>query len=1081
METTDTHIFTNKNGPTLSERLNLILKNHTQFFDVIVGYFYFTGFYKIYKSLKNVKQIRILIGMDIDNDIKNILPFNEKSTISKTVNRLKSRIKKEFEQTEEEKSIEEGVEKFLEYLKTGKLKIRAYPGRSLHSKVYIMLKEEGSEDLGKVITGSSNFTYPGLEKNLEFNVELKDAPDVRFAEKEFEELWKESVDVEDIVASVIKKDTFMNDTITPYQLYLKTLYEYFGDLIHYNIEEGKLPPKFKRLQYQLDAVKQAELKLNTHNGVFLADVVGLGKTYIAAMLARELKSIGDPLIISPPVLKPYWEQTMKDFGIPASTVISNSTSSLEKTLEEEDLSKFGIVFIDEAHKFRNSDTKTYGFLHQICAGKKVVLISATPLNNTPSDIASQIYLFENKYSSTIPDMPNLKSFFGRLERDYEKAKGEYKETGSPESYKEFIKVSKRVASEMRNKVLKHLIIRRTRSDVKEFYGEDLKKQGLSFPVIEKPRILYYKLDKETNRLFDKTVKLIETARSKKTTDKLFFARYQPLNYLKEDGWAYLHEKYDLQKTDRIQRKKSESLLVGLLKVLLVKRLDSSFESFKHTLDNIVKSCENMEAMLDNGTVYISKKLNVFNFLSNKDLDELDRYVEELGEKFEGLKVPSEYFEKRFKDNLQKDIIKLKNLKAEWDKIEEDPKIDTLIERLENDPILSKEKIIIFTEFEDTEKYLMKALKERKPKIAQRVLPISHSSKKAAMEKLISNFDPNARKQEDDLRILISTEVLAEGLNLNRAKAVVNYDIPWNPTRVIQRFGRINRVGTKGSIYIYNFFPTEKAENEMHLKAAAITKMEMFVKALGADAQYLTKDITINPKGIFEILNSTKTYEQDEGIDEELQYLRYIRDIEANSPDLYEKIKKIPEKARTSRKNGKDGVITYFKLGNLSKFIISSKGEVAKELTPIEAFAILKAEKDTPKQKLPEFFYEFYKKNKEKLNGILRDKATDNKRGGGNEAQLLKVVKALSNIPNITKPQREYINTLLKAMRIGTVADALIKIAFKKQKKFKTPKEKIDALISVINSYYLKEKLKTNIAESNKRIILSEALTKGEEE
>ncbi|MEF3245489.1 MAG: hypothetical protein K6343_05900, partial [Caldisericaceae bacterium] len=278
MINSDSHFFTNKEGVTLLDRLKKILSNDTEYFNVIVGYFYSTGFYRLWKSLENVKKIRILVGMGLDEETFNALSPYRRTTLE-VRSYFMNKVKSELAESEEKREIEEGVIKFIEYIKSGRLEIRAYPGKTLHAKVYIMLKKEGAEDKGKVITGSSNFTVSGLDENIEFNIELKDAPDVEFAERKFEELWKESIPVSEDYVETVTKFTHLNNTFTPYEIYLKTLYEYFKDRIDY--KDIDVPEDFKKLAYQIDAVNQAKSILESHNGVFLADVVGIGKTYIA--------------------------------------------------------------------------------------------------------------------------------------------------------------------------------------------------------------------------------------------------------------------------------------------------------------------------------------------------------------------------------------------------------------------------------------------------------------------------------------------------------------------------------------------------------------------------------------------------------------------------------------------------------------------------------------------------------------------------------------------------------------------------------------------------------------------------------
>jgi len=244
-------------------------------------------------------------------------------------------------------------------------------------------------------------------------VELKNYSDVKFALDKFEELWQESIPLDERFVEEIKRKTWINDTLTPYDLYLKFLYEYLKDKINLDKEtlsdDIDYPEDFKLLEYQKEAVIDAKNKIEQFGGVFLSDVVGLGKTYISVLLAKELG--GRNLIIAPPHLVDYWESIFLDFGVPAKVV---SSGKLDEILEY-DHTKFKNIFIDEAHRFRNEDTQSYEKLHQLTQGKKVILISATPYNNRPKDIANLIFLFQKRKNSTIPTIRDLEYFFNSLE------------------------------------------------------------------------------------------------------------------------------------------------------------------------------------------------------------------------------------------------------------------------------------------------------------------------------------------------------------------------------------------------------------------------------------------------------------------------------------------------------------------------------------------------------------------------------------------------------------------------------------------------------------------------------------------
>ncbi|NLZ92333.1 MAG: helicase, partial [Clostridiales bacterium] len=305
---TDLSFITNEENQSLKERFGVLIKS-TRFFDCLVGYFYSSGFHAIYKSLEDTEKIRILIGIGTDRrtyDLMEKANRNEQQIIdfshAETKQQVEAIIKKEMEDSEDNKDVEEGVYKFIEWIECGKLEIRAYPSQNIHAKLYIMTFKEGDRDAGRVITGSSNFTQSGLVDNFEFNVELKNRNDYEYARNKFEELWSDAVDVSEKYIQTIKQKTWLTQNITPYQLYLKFLYEYFKDELNQTDEVfvKYLPPDFKRLEYQEQAVLNAKKILLEYGGVFISDVVGLGKTYISAMLAGQLD--GRTLVIAPPML-----------------------------------------------------------------------------------------------------------------------------------------------------------------------------------------------------------------------------------------------------------------------------------------------------------------------------------------------------------------------------------------------------------------------------------------------------------------------------------------------------------------------------------------------------------------------------------------------------------------------------------------------------------------------------------------------------------------------------------------------------------------------------------------------------------
>jgi|SRR5579864_1667419 len=623
----DLTFITNEPDNLLGDRFGALLTDDTHFFDCLVGYFFISGFYRLYPALENVEKIRILVGLKTDRTAYDLLQkAKEQQELSlkshaEAKQQVVGEILQELEKSHDSSQIQSGVEKFVEWVRSGKLEIKAYPTENIHAKVYIMTFAEGDRDKGRVITGSSNLSQTGLQENLEFNVELKNRSDYEFAISKFNELWAVAVDV-----SKPYEDTITNRSpfahFTPYELYLKFLYEYFkGELSQpAGLDGTYAPPNFKKLKYQEEAVLNARKVLDEYGGVFLSDVVGLGKTYMAALLAQQLD--GRCLVIAPPHLldpdkRGSWPNVFGDFQVRQTDF--ESIGKLDDLLER-DVTKYTNVFIDESHRFRNETNQTYESLAQICRGKRVILVSATPLNNTPRDILSQVKLFQNGKNSTIPNLKNLESFFAGLAK---KLKGKDRQKDR-ELYFETVQAN---AKATREKLLKYLMIRRTRKEIEKYYGDDMKSQGLKFPEVKDPQPLFYKLSKLENRIFDDTMRLL--------ISEFSYARYKPLTY-----YEGKREQRDVQ---------SQQNLAKFMKILMVKRLESSFHAFRLTLGRFMHSYDRMIAEFQKGNVYISKKhINkVFDLLEEDDQEAIDKLLSE--DKAERLKA------KDFRPQLLKDL------------------------------------------------------------------------------------------------------------------------------------------------------------------------------------------------------------------------------------------------------------------------------------------------------------------------------------------------------------------------------------------------------------------------------------------
>jgi len=542
------------------------------------------------------------------------------------------------------------------------------------------------------------------------------------------------------------------------------------------------------------------------------------------------------------------------------------------------------------------------------------------------------------------------------------------------------------------------MVRRTRSEIVNYFGDDLKRQKLKFPEVADPEAIFYELNDEENEIFNKTIELI--------IKKFNYARYTPMLYYKGE----------LTQPEKLAQKN----MGKFMKILLVKRLESSFYAFKNTLYRFINSYEQFIKEFENGNVYVSKKYTykIFEFLEDDNDEAIQRLIDE--EKAE--RYSSKDFTKEFKEKLENDLRVLGEISKLWENIKRDPKLLKFIDVLSSRKILKDSKIIIFTESKETAEYVGKHLQSKFP---DEVLTFWGGSSAQTREKVIENFDARARFPKNDYRILISTEVLSEGVNLHRSNVVVNYDIPWNPTRLMQRTGRINRIDTVfDTVYTFNFFPTKQSNDQIKLKEAAEAKIQAFIEMLGNDARLLTEGEEIKSHDLWEKLTSKKTITGEDGTEEsELKYLQIIRKIRDNNPDLFERVKRLSKKARTARiyENKSDSLLTYFRKGKLHKFYFANNNS-SEELDFISAAKTLEVKEDTRREKLGKDYYPLLEENKKAFEFSTLEEVVETKSRGGRDtsAQVLRILKSeqIKHFKGFTDEDELYIKKVIKLLEEG---------------------------------------------------------------
>jgi superfamily II DNA or RNA helicase len=1023
--------LTNQGENTLSKRLEKILPL-MQDFDCLVGYFFISGFFRLYPALETIKKVRILIGLKNEQVVHGLIQIAKDGegegapAVAEIKSIFSGMLRKELVLAEDKLAIEIGVRKFIEWIRSGKLEVKLYREQNIHAKVYIMTPEHPLESVnhGYVITGSSNFSHSGLEGNLEFNVLLAEPEEHDYALHRFNELWEDAVDVKEVHEAIIntveKESPFA--FFSPYEMYLKFLAEYFrdylGDRTKMNAEN--LPQNFKKLSYQEDAVFTAQQMLKTYGGVFLADVVGLGKTYISALLALQLD--GRCLVIAPPSLLDEtspgsWPRVFRDFCIPGHKCVS--IGKLEEIIDQ-GVEFYKYVFIDESHRFKGDSTQRYEHLTRICQGKGVVLVSATPYNNTLDDIYSQLKLFQPPRNSTIPGLRNLEAFFDKL-------RNRLKPFHRLDDADEYVAAVEENAQELRERVLKYIMVRRTRREIEKFYGDDLKRQKIWFPKVNDPVPLLYQLSQTESTVFTDTLERI-------TSTDFHYARYQPLN----------PEYYTGPIEERAVQ--GQRNLATFMKILLVKRLESSFHAFQETLARFIRSHEVVLQAFDDGFVYTSRKHSnkVLEFLEEGDDDAIaDLIAQEKAEEF-----AAATFTPDFRKHVASDLATLRAIQTAWKAIKRDPKWIEFKRQLTS--TLAKGKLVIFSEFADTARYLAGRIKKE---VDDETLLFSSASSPELRRSVIANFDANKKEPLDDFRILITTDVLAEGVNLHRSATVINYDIPWNPSRMMQRVGRVNRVGTKfKTIFTYNFFPTDEGNDQIALTESAKSKIAAFISLLGNDARLLTGDEQITSHNLFDRLNSRESAEGgEEEQKSELKYLRQILDVKEKQPELFQRILALPRKARSTRfhapepgpavdpaavspRPDRPAVISYFRQDRLDKFFRSHADiEHAEELDFFTTAETLETSASEKRREIPpEQFYPLLDKNKAGFQAAttpgIETLLPSTAAGGGNEAIVLKRLRARSfrSADVLTPEDKKFAAAVHQIIADGRVGKATIR-------------------------------------------------------
>lgn len=939
-----------------------------------VGYFFLSGFKAIASELEGVKELRLLIGNTSSHSTveqlaeahaaREFIVAKQKEAefqnakqranlIAEGEERIRERLER-LDQTDEDEAL---VKQLVRFITEQRMKVRIFTRGRLHAKAYIFDYPAGRFEKGIGIVGSSNLSLSGLHDNTELNVVVHGNGNHQQLRSWFELLWSQAEPFDAQLMIQLKSSWAMNQELTPFELYLKVIYHLVKDRLEQPLQH--MPSDFPPLaDFQWAAVQTALRILRRHNGVILGDVVGFGKTLMGTAILKWLhaRERWRTLIVCPKPLQQMWEKYNNHFGLRGRVLglgtLRRSDFDLPGWLEDFEPN---MVLVDESHHFRHRGTDQYErlaeFLH--ARGMPCVFLTATPRNRLAKDVYNQIRLFHPDESIDLGVSPsNLREYFNKIER---------RERELPP-------------------LLQHFMVRRTRRHVREHWPDaEINGRKIAFPE-RKLETIRYNINAAYDGFYDQLRELIEPPDPQKgKTRGLCYARYSLINYV-DPSLRGRNPYKDLVRAG--------TRLRGLMRSLLFKRLESSVEAFRLTVAHLVESHKLFLKLFDEKVISAGDDVNPL----LKDLQEGDSEDEQLLEALRQASGKYEYAHfntAKLRADIESDLDCLIDMKRAADPItpDKDAKLQTLLHWVLEHPVVGQHKLLIFTQFADTAKYLYRHFTPVFKNVD--FADSSHDN----LDSLVRRFAPIANKVlhgkvPDPISILISTDVLSEGLNLQDAAYIINYDLHWNPVRLIQRFGRIDRLDTTHKeIHAYNFLPDPKLERHLGIQATLQERINEIHRSIGEDEPILEPDEQLNEKAMYAIYEGDgKALEAMEEADDSYDSLGVqtaediIRKLARDNPALLAHIKSLPNAVRCARKldwpvpddsplarlDQKPGVFFFAKAGDYQKlYLANANGEVLAE-DQMEAVAAIRCLPEEPAAKLPAGYNQLVEKLRAKF-------------------------------------------------------------------------------------------------------------------
>ena len=980
----------------LVDTINAILPT-TQSVDFAVGYLFLSGLGAIESCLDSPQRLRLLIGNATDREtIEHLAAAFHRAEV---VRAQQDKEKYRTQQQSRERSIEtasqmrealslmdqgdaeqEVVSKVMRLIVEGRLEVRVYTRGRLHAKAYIFHYADGERyENGMGIVGSSNLTLAGLTHNTELNVAVHGNENHAQLSAWFDRLWAESTDFSDALLTELRH-CWAAAPATPYDIYMKTLFELVSERMEGPADDGTLwddELTNALADFQKEAVKKGVQVIREHGGVFISDVVGLGKSFIGAAILKHFRRTEGckPLIICPAPLKESWEEFSHQFDLGARVVPMSMLRGNRNVLTGKQYRDCDFVLIDESHHFRHHTSQQYaaiqGFL--FTRRSKVCLLTATPRNKSAMDVYHQIKLFHPDDITMLPvDPPNLREYFRLVEQ----------------------------GSRTLQTLLKPVLVRRTRRHILRWYGiaEDTGRHlktmddgeaadyvkgrkrayvmvGARHNYFPKRRLetLAYNIDATYAGLYDHLrARLCSKNHGGDPGDHLTYARFGLWHYV-------VPAKRNVQPYQGLQR--AGANLHGLMRVMLFKRLESSVYAFLKTLDRMILIHDGFLKMLNQGVIAAGEEAQTI--LYESDAMEEEDLIEALANCCGKYDI-ADFDVDRLRQDITADRELLDRMRQEVAEVtpDKDAKLQVLLEKLKTSIPKASGKVLLFTQFADTAQYLYQNLN---PGGADPTIDVIYGTEKskarvAARFSPLSNPYITLRANEPEIDLLVATDVMSEGLNLQDGDVIVNYDLHWNPVRLIQRFGRIDRIGTENDeVWGFNFLPERQLDQNLGLTATLRSRIQEIHDTIGEDAAILDKEERINEEAMFAIYQGGDGQmmlqeEEEDGIPDLTEAEEFFRKLSTEDPGEYKRITELRNGIRSGRPVfAGTGTYVFCQAGKFQQlYLLDADGNtVSKDME--EVLRSIRCPREEPRTTLPARHNEIVMRVKTEFEADVRER------------------------------------------------------------------------------------------------------------